>query len=177
MGEEINTHTAAKRLLKYFALLSNLLQPLRYRYLGTCYAYQEVFRIRIGSGFNQVSWSGFKIRIQEGQHDPQKQKTNVLYKGLGISKLQFFIKKLSHIFLAVNFFQFFGIKTLDTDWIWIGISNGTYLFTKNDGSESGIDESGSETLLLREGDVARKVGGNVSSTERQYRIVFSATRD
>jgi hypothetical protein len=30
MGEEINTHTAAKRLLKYFALLSNLyLQPLR----------------------------------------------------------------------------------------------------------------------------------------------------
>jgi hypothetical protein len=91
--------------------------------------------------------------------------------------LQFFIKKLSHIFLAVNFFQFFGIKTLDTDWIWIGISNGTYLFTKNDGSESGIDESGSETLLLREGDVARKVGGNVSSTERQYRIVFSATRD
>jgi len=76
MGEEINTHTAAKRLLKYFALLSNLLQPLRYRYLGTCYAYQAVFRIRIGSGFNQVSWSGsgFKIRIQEGQHDPQKQK-------------------------------------------------------------------------------------------------------
>ncbi len=45
----------------------------------------------------------------------------VLYEGLGISKLQLLIKKFQIFFLAVNFFQFLVIKTLDPDWIWIGI--------------------------------------------------------
>jgi hypothetical protein len=39
----------------------------------------------------------------------------VLYGGLRISKLQFDIKKY------INFFQFLAIKTLDPDWIRIGI--------------------------------------------------------
>ena len=43
---------------------------------------------------------------------------NVLYGGLGISKLQFLIKKHT-FFSAVNFFQFMVIKT----WTWIWIRN------------------------------------------------------
>jgi hypothetical protein len=39
----------------------------------------------------------------------------VLYGGLGISKLQFFIKKNINFFSAVNFFQFLVIKTLDLE--------------------------------------------------------------
>ncbi len=44
---------------------------------------------------------------------------NGLYRGLGISKLQFDQKILT----AVHFFQFFqlNIKTLDQDWIRMGI--------------------------------------------------------
>ncbi len=40
---------------------------------------------------------------------------DVLYEGLGRSKLQFLIKKISHFFPTVNFFQFLVIKTLDPD--------------------------------------------------------------
>ncbi len=39
----------------------------------------------------------------------------VLYGGLGISELQFLIKKTKMKFLVVNFFQFYIIKP----WIWI----------------------------------------------------------
>jgi hypothetical protein len=80
-----------------------------------------VLRIRIGSGFNQVSGSQFGIRIQiqiqEGKNNPQKLKKfgnflfnsdgrsllyaesfscslDFLYEGLGISKSQFLIKKI-----------------------------------------------------------------------------------
>jgi hypothetical protein len=42
---------------------------------------------------------------------------DVLYGGLGIGNLQFLI----NFFSAVNFFQFFVIKTLAPDWIWIRI--------------------------------------------------------
>jgi hypothetical protein len=38
-----------------------------------------------------------------------------LYGGLGITKLQFFIKKISSFFSAVNYFQFLIIKTLDSE--------------------------------------------------------------
>ncbi len=41
---------------------------------------------------------------------------DVLYWGLGISKLQFSIKKILNICLAVNFFQVLIIKSLDPDW-------------------------------------------------------------
>jgi hypothetical protein len=45
---------------------------------------------------------------------------DVLYGGQVISKLQFNIKKYQ-IFLAVHFSQVLVIKTLDPDWIRIGI--------------------------------------------------------
>jgi hypothetical protein len=70
-------------------------------------------RIRIGSGLNRVSGSGFGIRIKEGKIEPQKEKLlmfgsdgwpllraegffcnlDVLYGGLGIGKLYFLIQK------------------------------------------------------------------------------------
>jgi hypothetical protein len=53
------------------------------------------------------------------------------YGGLGISKLQFLIKKISNIFSAVNFFLIFGHKA----WILIGFQ------PKNAKSGSGINES------------------------------------
>jgi hypothetical protein len=43
----------------------------------------------------------------------------VLYGGLGISKLQFLIKKIEIKFSAINFFQFYFIKP----WIRIRIRN------------------------------------------------------
>ncbi len=46
---------------------------------------------------------------------------DVLYGGLGISKLQFFIKKNKNLFKAVNFFKFLIMKTLYPDWIRIGM--------------------------------------------------------
>ncbi len=39
----------------------------------------------------------------------------VLYGGLGITKLEFFIKKNIQFFSAVNVFQFLVIKTLDSE--------------------------------------------------------------
>ncbi len=94
--------------------------------------------IRIQSG----QW--IRIRIQEDKNDSQKKKKlrnfsfwsagcsvlraegfscslDVFYGGLGISKLQFFIQKNIKFFSAVNFVQFLVIKTLDPDWIRIGI--------------------------------------------------------
>ncbi len=92
-----------------------------------------MFRIRIGSGFNQVSGSGFgiRIRIQEGKNDPQKYKKvkisclksaecsllraegfscsfDVLFGGLGISKSQFLIKKYQIFFQLWIFFNFWS---------------------------------------------------------------------
>ncbi len=46
---------------------------------------------------------------------------DILYRGLGIGKLQFLIKKNLIFFLAVIFFQFLVIKALDPDWIRIRI--------------------------------------------------------
>jgi hypothetical protein len=60
---------------------------------------------------------------------------DVLYGGQGIRKLQFLIKKISY-FLPVNF-SIFVIKTLDLDWIRIGIQP-----LKNAESGSGLKESG-----------------------------------
>jgi hypothetical protein len=39
----------------------------------------------------------------------------VLYRGLGISKLEFLIKKITYNFSALNFFLFLVIKTLDPE--------------------------------------------------------------
>jgi len=46
---------------------------------------------------------------------------DILYGGLGIGKLQFFIKKNLIFFSAVFFFQFLVIKALDRNWIRIRI--------------------------------------------------------
>ncbi len=47
---------------------------------------------------------------------------DILYRGLGIAKLQFLIKKKFTFFSAVIFFlQFLVIKALDPDWIRIRI--------------------------------------------------------
>jgi hypothetical protein len=47
-------------------------------------------RIRIGSGFNQVSGFGIQIRIQEGKNEPQKQKQkrNFMFLNAGHSFLR-----------------------------------------------------------------------------------------
>ncbi len=99
-----------------------------------------VFRIRIqiGSGFNQVSWSGswFGIRIwipNPGGRTPKNKmfwsagssllraegfscSLDVLYGGLGISKLKFLIQKFSYFFSTVNFFSsIFGHQIVDPD--------------------------------------------------------------
>ncbi len=105
-------------------------------------------RIRIGSRFNQFSGSGSRIGIwirtgssrAKMTHKNRKSFRNflfwsagcpllrakgfscsldILYLGLGTSKLQFLIKKIS-IFSSC-FFQFLVIKALDLDWIRIGI--------------------------------------------------------
>ncbi len=44
---------------------------------------------------------------------------DILYGGLGIGKLQFFIQKKFNFFFSCNFFQFLVIKALDPDWIRI----------------------------------------------------------
>ncbi len=44
-----------------------------------------------------------------------------LYGGLGIGKLQFLILKNVIFSSAVNFFKFLVIKTMDPEWIRIGI--------------------------------------------------------
>jgi hypothetical protein len=110
-----------------------------------------VFRIHIGSGFNQdsgsLSGSGFGIRIRiEGQKWPTKiekprnfmfwsagctllraeghfRSLEVFYGGPEIGKLQFFILKKYRFFFQLWFFlsQFLVIKTLDPDWTRIGI--------------------------------------------------------
>jgi hypothetical protein len=99
-----------------------------------------------------------RIRIQEGKNDPKKNRKKdrisifrsagcsllraegfsyslgVLYGGLGISKLQFLIKKIKIKFLFVNFFSILDHQTLDPD-----PGSGSAI-RKNTGS-------GSETLL------------------------------
>jgi hypothetical protein len=78
------------------------------------------------------------MQIGEGKNDPKKQKKDrififrssgcsllraegfsrslgVLYGGLGISKLQFLIKKIKFKFLVVNFFTILDHQTLDPD--------------------------------------------------------------
>jgi hypothetical protein len=64
----------------------------------------------------------------------------VLSGGLGLGKLQFFIKKMFEFFSAVIFFKYFVIKTLDP-------YSDRYL-VQNAGSGSGSvsNENGSETL-------------------------------
>ena len=46
---------------------------------------------------------------------------DILYRGLGIGKLQFLIKKKFNFFSAVIFFQFLVMKALYPDWIRIRI--------------------------------------------------------
>ena len=49
---------------------------------------------------------------------------DILYRGLGIGKLQFLIKKKLIFFSAEIFFQFLVISALDPDWIRIRIHIG-----------------------------------------------------
>ncbi len=46
---------------------------------------------------------------------------DVLHGRLGISKLQFLMKKISNLFFNLIFFKFTVIKTLDPDWIRIRV--------------------------------------------------------
>ncbi len=74
----------------------------------------------------------------------------VLYGGLGISKLQFLMKKIKIKFLVVNFFQFLIIKP------WIRIrdpdpkSGSAIRKNAGSGSVSGsaLNQCGSETLIV-----------------------------
>jgi hypothetical protein len=78
--------------------------------------------------------SGQRIRIQEDKEDPQKRyfiflsagfslfraegfsySLDVLNGGLGISKQQFLIIKISNLYTAVHFFLFLVMKTLEPD--------------------------------------------------------------
>jgi hypothetical protein len=59
---------------------------------------------------------------------------DVLYGGLGISKLQLLLQKISNFFPAVSFFSIYGHKNLG--WVWMG--NGI----QPAGSGSGLDNSG-----------------------------------
>jgi hypothetical protein len=66
--------------------------------------------------------------------------------GLGISKLQFLIKKIEIKFSAINFLSILGHETLDLD-----PESGSAI-RKNAGSESisgsALNQCGSETLLI-----------------------------
>jgi hypothetical protein len=64
----------------------------------------------------------------------------VLYGGLGISKLQFLIKKIKIKFLVVHFFNL-DHQTLDPD-----PESGSAI-RKNAGSGSALNQCGSETLV------------------------------
>jgi hypothetical protein len=51
---------------------------------------------------------------------------DILYGGLGIGKLQFFIKKIKFFFSCNFFIKFLVIKALDPDWIRIWIRIGVH---------------------------------------------------
>jgi hypothetical protein len=97
---------------------------------------KTVFRIRIRIRINLSCW--IWIWIQEGKNYPQKKSRifmflstgtgcyllraegfscslGVLFGGLGISKLQFLIKKIEIKFPAIIFFSILGHQTLDPD--------------------------------------------------------------
>jgi hypothetical protein len=65
---------------------------------------------------------------------------DVLYKGLGISKFKFLIKKVSNKFFSCKFFSILGHKKPGS-----GLDPDRYSAT-NAGPGSGLNESGSETL-------------------------------
>ena len=127
-----------------------------------------------GSALIWVAGSGsafkLRIRIQEGKNDPKNWKKvrififwsdgcsllrtegfsgslGVLYGGLGISELQFLIKKIKIKFLVVIFFQFYIIKL----WIRIRDPESGSAIRRNAGSGSvsgsAVNQCGSETLL------------------------------
>jgi hypothetical protein len=50
-------------------------------------------------------------------------KSDILYRCLGIGKLQFLIQKKIKFFFSSNVFQFLAMKALDTDWIRIRIGS------------------------------------------------------
>jgi hypothetical protein len=70
----------------------------------------------------------------------------VLYGGLGISKLQFLIKKIKIKFLVVNFFPILDHQTLDPD----PESGSAIRKNAGSGSVSGsaLNQCGSETLVF-----------------------------
>jgi hypothetical protein len=71
----------------------------------------------------------------------------VLYGGLGISKLQFLIKKIEIKFPAINFFLILGHQTLDPD----PESGSASRKNAGSGSVSGLNQCGSETLVFGSG--------------------------
>ncbi len=98
--------------------------------------FYTVFRIRIGSGFNQVSGSGSGSRRKNYTQKLEKNleiscfemldvfltaegffcSLDVLYEGLGLGKLQFLIIKYLIVFSAVHFSNLWSSKP----WIRIG---------------------------------------------------------
>jgi hypothetical protein len=107
-------------------------------------------------------WFQIRIQIRKGKNDP----LDVLYGGLGISKLQFMIKK-KYIF-QLKIFSMLVIKTLDPDpdsmnrepkhCLQVGripiIGQRILCWSSSQipGSGSGFNESGSKTLLKGERD-------------------------
>jgi hypothetical protein len=76
----------------------------------------------------------------------------VLYGGLGISKLQFLIKKIKNLLSSCKFFSILGHQTLDPD----PESGSAIRKNAGSGSVSGsaINQCGSATLRLKELDIA-----------------------
>jgi hypothetical protein len=102
----------------------------------------------------------------------------VLYGGLGISKLQFLIKKIEIKFPAINFFSVLGHQSLDPD-----PESGSAI-RKNAGfgsvSGSALNQCGSETLIPRPPlqdvqvtkEASRKRTSNTSKHEISYFFVL-----
>jgi hypothetical protein len=91
----------------------------------------------------------------------------VLYGGLGISKLQFFIKKIESKFPAINFFSILGHQTLDPD----PESGSTIRKNAGSDSESGsaLNQCGSETL--RRGTISFHLCGRNIIFKKQGRFI------
>ncbi len=82
----------------------------------------------------------------------------VLYRGLGISKLKFLIKKIKNKISSCKSFSIVGHQTLDPD-----PGSGSAI-RKNAGSGSGLNQCGSATLQnlhvdIIEGERVQLVGG------------------
>jgi hypothetical protein len=101
---------------------------------------------------------------------------DVLYGGLGISKLQFLIKKIEIKFPAINFFAILGHQSVDPD-----LGSGSAI-RKNAGSGSvsgsALNQCGSEILLSTSwwggrGRTCRAAEGGYGGEELNYLLLLA----